>query len=394
MSQPAHGDMKKPEGPAKGLGLDRRSLEALRYWEWSGVAGVVGRRSRRELVPPYWRCESGGLLVAARACPALRDLPEAYWAMKTLIWLTSFLIFVLLIAGWLDPVQRLSGLLGGDSFYRGKPTRYWSQQLRSDDPNTSEEARQSLDEGGVASVPVLIELLDQSSDEEWGTAKVHWMAAEALGHIGVEARSATGSLIAAMDDVDLHVRAVAASTLPAVDAPAEQAVPALIELIQREPAVMPIDALSEYGPEAKAAVPTLVRLAGEDELNSEIRWNAVRTLGKIGAEAVEAIPALVEQLQNSIPSIREHAAEALGDIGPAAQAEAEALLPLLSDTVTKVRRDAARSLGQIQAPAEVAGEPLKKLLTDPEPIVCEAAQKALETVAPELLKAEPNEMSQ
>jgi HEAT repeat protein len=310
--------------------------------------------------------------------------------MKKWVWLTAFLIFVLLIAGWLDPARRLAGLLGGDSFYRGKPTRYWNQQLRSADPTTSEEARQALDDGGVASVPVLIELLEQKSDEDWDASKVRWMAAEALGHIGVEARSATGPLIVALSDLDLHVRAVAASSLPAVDAPAEQAVPALTELIGRGPSVGPIRALSEYGLEAKPAVPELIRLAGDEQLNSEIRWNAVRTLGKIGAGAVEAIPVLVEQLKNPIPSIREHAAEALGDLGPAARETAESLLPLLSDTVTKVRRDAARSLGQIQAPPELAGEPLKELLTDPEQIVREAAHKALQTVAPELLEAKPS----
>ena len=114
--------------------------------------------------------------------------------MKKLACLVVLLIFVLLIAGWLDPAQRLSGLLGGERFYRGKPTRYWSRQLRSDDPTTSEEARQALDNGGVASVPVLIELLGQKSGEEWGAAKVRWMAAEALGHIGLEARSATESV--------------------------------------------------------------------------------------------------------------------------------------------------------------------------------------------------------
>jgi HEAT repeat protein len=179
-----------------------------------------------------------------------------------------------------------------------------------------------------------------------------------------------------------------------VDAPAEQAVPALTELIQRDPSVRPIRALSDYGPEAKPAVPELIRLAGDRRLNSEIRWNAVRTLGKIGAGAVEAIPTLVEQLENPIPSIREHAAEALGDIGPAARETAESLLPLLSDTVTQVRRDAARSLGQIQAPPELAGEPLKELLTDPEQIVRDAAHKALERIASELLKAKPSANTQ
>ncbi len=311
--------------------------------------------------------------------------------MKRILAILVALILLLLIVGWLDPASRLPGLIAGEHFFQGKPTRYWSAQLRSEDPTVCESARQELDEAGAASLPVLVELLQDKSGEEWDAAKVRWMAAETLGHIGVEAQEATPAMLAALTDLDAHVRSVAAGSLPAINAPADTAVPALVDLIQRDPSVTALRALSEYGPSAKPALNNLVQLVGDEQLNSEIRWNAVRTLGKMRDAATEAIPALVAQLQNPIPSIREHAAEALGDIGPAARQTAEALLPLLTDTVPKVRRDAARSLGQIQAPADIAGPPLQRLLADPEPIVRDAARTALTTVAPELLTPPPTD---
>jgi HEAT repeat protein len=308
--------------------------------------------------------------------------------MKRILAILIVLILLLLIVGWLDPASRLSGIIAGERFFQGKPTRYWSEQLRSEDPTVSEGARQRLDEAGAASVPVLVELLQDKSAEEWDAAKVRWLAAEMLGHIGVDAQQATPAVLTALTDMDAHVRSVAARSLPAINAPAEMAVPALVDLIQRDPSVTALRALSEYGPSAEPALTDLVRLVRDEQLNSEIRWNAVRTLGKMRDAATEAIPAIVEQLQNPVPSIREHAAEALGDIGPAAQQTAEALLPLLTDTVPKVRRDAARSLGQIRASANVAGPPLQRLLEDPESIVRDAARTALTTVAPELLTPE------
>ncbi len=313
--------------------------------------------------------------------------------MKKLITLAVLLAAMLLIAGWLDPAHRLAGWADGDSFFQGKPTRYWVQRLQSKDPATSEKARRALHRGASTSVPVLVEMVRYRSDDAWSAVKVRWLAADALGKIGIEAQSATTALVAALDDVDDHVRAVAACSLPAVDAPADQAVPALIRLVERDPSVLPIRALSEYGPEAREAVPELVAVLSDEELNSEIRWNAIRTLGKMHGEAMEAIPALVEQLQNPVPSIREHAAEALGEIGLLAQPTAAALLPLLKDTVPQVRRDAARSLAQIQASAAVAGASLQVLLNDPESIVREAAHTALQTIAPEMLVS-PNEESE
>src|SRR5688572_20125753 len=116
----------------------------------------------------------------------------------------------------LDPNYTLLGRLKGERFYDEKPTTYWSRALKSDDPTVQAEAPRKLKQGGAAAVPVLVELLSGERGSDWASAKVRWMAAEILGEIGPDARSAAPALIQALKDNDAHVRAVAASALAAV----------------------------------------------------------------------------------------------------------------------------------------------------------------------------------
>ena len=161
------------------------------------------------------------------------------------------------------------------------------------------------------------------------------------------------------------------------------AVPPLVDVLRQDPSVTIARALSEYGPDAQSSIPDLIALLTNEELDTELRWNAARTLGKIREPAVAALDVLVASLDDKEATIREHSAEALGDIGPPAAETVPALIAVLDDPATRVRRDAARSLGQIGPAARPAVESLKKLLKDPEEIVRDAAQTAIKTLAPE-----------
>jgi HEAT repeat protein len=68
------------------------------------------------------------------------------------------------------------------------------------------------------------------------------------------------------------------------------------------------------GPEARAAVPTLLELLHEE--SAQNRKLAAWTLGYIGQGAVEAIPALLVALRDSNEGVRKLACEALDKIGP------------------------------------------------------------------------------
>lgn len=106
--------------------------------------------------------------------------------------------------------------------------------------------------------------------------------------------------------------------------PADAAVPVLIPLLSHpDSAVQQAAAgsLGSFGPDARAAVPTLIAM-----LESPQRYTAVHLLARIGPGAEEAVPALLALFEESDPSreLRIKATRALGAIG----APAEQALPL------------------------------------------------------------------
>jgi len=135
--------------------------------------------------------------------------------------------------------------------------------------------------------------------------------------------------------------------------------------------------LSRYGADAKPALGRLLEIAAAESLDIEVRWNAVRTLGKMREAGADAIPSLLPMLKSPESRLREHAAEALGDIGPPSRSVVDQLFPLLTDPDIKVRRDSVRSIGQIGAGPEAIPF-VEKLVKDPEQIVRDAATKTLE----------------
>jgi HEAT repeat protein len=300
---------------------------------------------------------------------------------KQIAGLVTGLAVIALVAGWLEPTHSIRGKLRGEPFVHDRPASFWAEQLAAD-PGQRAKAVERLVQDGRRSVAVLEHLLRTSA-----SAEIRWTSAELLGQIGSDARPAANQLLASLKDADSHVRVVSAATLPKVEAPASEAVPALLDLLKREPRPEVSRALSVYRKAAKSAVPELMIILSNQKLDSESRWNAARTLGKIGSEAVEAIPLLVDCLRDEATTVREHSAEALGDMGPAAGGAAGDLAKVLNDTNTRVRRDAVRSLGQIGPSANSVADDVEKLLADPDQSVREAALVTLKVIAPERIPA-------
>jgi HEAT repeat protein len=295
-----------------------------------------------------------------------------------------FILGMLAVVCWFEPTGVVRGWLRGEAKYQGRPTNYWRRGLQSDDPVVKSGRREELVQGGADAVPVLLELLDAPAEGDWQAAEVRWQAAEILGQIGEEAQASSDQLLAALQDPDLHVRLVAATSLPQVNASADRAVPALQELLKRDVSESVLRALSVYGPDAGPALDDLVRILADQTIETELRWNAARTLGKLREAGAEAIPTLVKHLDDSEPTIREHCAEALGDIGPLAVETVPDLVAVLDDPAVRVRRDAVRSLGQIGAPADKVLPAIEPLLNDPEEIVRDAARTAWRAIAPDV----------
>ena len=72
--------------------------------------------------------------------------------------------------------------------------------------------------------------------------------------------------------------------------------------------------LGRMGPEAREAVPSLLELLQDASVRN--RKLAAWTLGSIGRGAVEAVPALLVAVQDTNEEVRKMAREALEQIGP------------------------------------------------------------------------------
>ncbi|RPI77348.1 MAG: HEAT repeat domain-containing protein, partial [Planctomycetaceae bacterium] len=242
------------------------------------------------------------------------------------------IVVLLLIAGLgaiLDRNGAVVGRVAGDAMFEGYPTRSWARRLGLG-PADKATALSALERGGPQAVPVLIEILTGSRGTEG--ANLRYSAVEVLGKLGADAVSAGPALLKAVEDDDPHVRAVAAAALPRVETPAELAVPALTKLLASNHSVVAARALSVYRAQAASALPELEALLRDRNRETEVRWYAARTIGKIGPAALGSVPALIEHFSDREASIREHVAEAIGDIGPsAAEVGVPPLIPLLQD---------------------------------------------------------------
>ncbi|HWB09600.1 MAG TPA: HEAT repeat domain-containing protein [Pirellulales bacterium] len=295
------------------------------------------------------------------------------------IWLALALTVAVIAGVLLDPTQVVVGKLAGDAFFEGRPTRYWVRSLQAG-PARQADALSTLEQGKSAAVPVLVAILNGTSVAD---AETRCAAPEVLAKIGPDAAEAGPAVLAGLSDPDSHLQAVCAEALPKLEVPARTAVPLLIPLLKTTNAVVAAKELSRYRAAAAPAVPDLVTLLTDKRQTSEARWNAARTLAKIGPEAMGGLDALVDSLGDDDWMIREHSAEAIGELGEgAAEKGVPALTAMLSDPVARVRRDAVRSLGYFGAASRAAAPEIKKLLDDQEEVVRKAATKALTFVDP------------
>ena len=126
-------------------------------------------------------------------------------------------------------------------------------------------------------------------------------------------------------------------------------------------------ALEELGPDAKAAVPTLVQMLGTKGPTtndfSPIAGTAYLLLPKM---APASIPPLINSLSSTDLQAFALAAGALGEVGPRASAAIPILQTKLADTNVMIRVGAARVLGQLGANPKVFMPTLVESLRDPD----------------------------
>jgi HEAT repeat protein len=297
-------------------------------------------------------------------------------------WLVGLPVLVLLVgvAVYFEPTGVVRGWWHGELFFQGRPTNYWRRALRDDDPAGQVRAAAALKGGGLAAIPVLAAVLNEDRPGDWQAAQERCKAAEILGEMGPEARMAAPMLMTALNDPDPAVRKAIIVTLDKLGVPAEHMVPRLIALLPTSNRIDAIKSLGRYGGAAREAVPALVGLLKDPA--ADVRWNAAQALGLIGPEARQAVPDLIAALHDEDADVREHGAESLGQVGVASPEVVGALEAACKDPNPRVRRDAVRSLGQFGPAARPALAAVVALRKDDVERVRQAAEIALKRIDP------------
>ncbi len=192
---------------------------------------------------------------------------------------------------------------------------------------------------GKASVKTLTKGL--SSDD----ADVRFYSVWALSWVGPPGKGAAPSVVKLLADENAEVRRKAAYTLGRIAPEPKAVVQHLIKaLADKETAVSQAAAnsLPKFG---KAAVPALVKALKKDGPSKKY---AAQSLGKIGAEAKEAIPDLKEMLFKSDPDISRIAANTLAKIG---RDSIPVLMTAAKSDNQTMRSQAVLALQQIGVPA-------------------------------------------
>ncbi|MBS1953442.1 MAG: HEAT repeat domain-containing protein [Cyanobacteria bacterium SZAS-4] len=139
--------------------------------------------------------------------------------------------------------------------------------------------------------------------------------------------------------------------------------------------------LSEMGPIAKDAVPSLIQLLQNDTF-AGAKGEACNALGHIGPDAAAAIPAVIAFLQSPDGGYeRTYAASALGDIGKQPETTVPVLITAVqNDSEPVVRQLAARALCGFGADAKSAVSVLIESIKTGDKDMREAAAYSLERI--------------
>ena len=117
-----------------------------------------------------------------------------------------------------------------------------------------------------------------------------------------------------------------------------------------------MDELTEMGAEALPAL-----LEAVDNKDVEVRLAAIEVLGRIGTKARSATPKLIELVDDKNPHLRYGAIWSLGEIGSPAKAAIPKLIDGLSSTDDKCQIECVQALGKFGKQASAAVKPISEL---------------------------------
>lgn len=167
--------------------------------------------------------------------------------------------------------------------------------------NVRSNAIYELEKIGTQSDKVIPTLTELIKDQD---VVIRQGAVEALRRIGPAAKSAVPSLIQMIENDGIHEihRVAAAESLLKIDPQDQKVVEAVVQLCikaiksrHQEASRQSVGILNNLGAQAYAAVPALIEILKDEKLSSQIGNSAADALGNIGPDAKDAIPELVKR---------------------------------------------------------------------------------------------------
>jgi HEAT repeat protein len=278
-------------------------------------------------------------------------------------------------------------------YYHGKSLADWSVQAQLG----NDEAKVALKSMGRAAVPGLIRLLH--AREPWLKAqflllynrlparltarlfgkltmpdyrRIRWSAAEGLGTLGPDAKSAIPALGRLLSDTDQTFGLIAAQSLAKIGAGSGPELAAAVKDASPRMRETVVLALGKTGPEAQSAAVALAEMLNDTNFN--VRNSASNGLQRLGSLAV---PALAPIIEHGTPEARSVATQLLLQANMSIWAAARPLAKMAQADDPVSRQQAIEVLGAMRALNPVPFRALTNALNDPVPEVRLAAVKAL-----------------
>lgn len=227
--------------------------------------------------------------------------------------------------------------------------------------------------GASAALPAILTKLKEA---DWPDEQLITI----VGNIGPSAREAGPLLVSYLED--FLVGAAASEALVHIG---PEMIPLLVAELTRvrspleKPPLRTIETLGRFGARAEPAVPALIGLLEHED--RKVRAAAAQALGDIGSPPGVVIPPLLKTLRDPHPTVRAQAASGLGHVRVGADTTIKPLIAALKDEYADVRAAAATALGELGPAGRPALPSLEDLARDPHVYVQVMAQHAAEKIA-------------